>query len=435
MKPDYPDSHLNEILRDPPSKLITRSILSTLIGFAVLVAAGLIIKIPETATGPARLVSNLAFVEVYPAVEGNISHLFVEDGSYVKKDAPLAVIQNPVDDHEYLLIRQSLDGISKLMSGDDTLQIATFSLPAVTEIGMLQGAFQELRSALHNLAVFSQSAEYQRHKEILKGDLRIYRETAKQLKTRESLREESVELSKSQVERNEKLHSQGLIADAEMDRIKSEWVDKKMELEALRAQILQNQLAINRCLEATAENDFEYQKLLDAKFLAIREALEKNREQLQKWEETYLLRAPVDGKVQLARAWEPQQKVSPQQVAMTILPEKQQANTVKMFCTAQDAARVKTGQSVLLEMEGYPSFTYGYLEAEVRQVSEVPTDGRYAIEAELTDGFNTTLGKHLQFNRYAEGYGKIILREHTFVAQMLKNAGFLRNDYGNDTAE
>ena len=190
-------------------------------------------------------------------------------------------------------------------------------------------------------------------------------------------------------------------------------------------QNLQNQLSINHCLESIALKGHEHKKLLDAGFLAMREALEKNKEQLQKWEDTYLLKAPTAGRVQLAHAWEAQQKVTPQQAAITILPEKQRSCVVKISCAAKDAAKVSAGQRVLLEVQGFPAFTHGYLEGRVQHVSEVPTGGRYAVEALLVQGFITTLGKEVHFNRYAEGHGKVITSNQPFIARLLKNTGFL----------
>lgn len=425
MNHNYHEDHSDEILIHPPKKLINRSILFTLVGIGLLIAAGLFIKVPETASGPAQLVSNLAFVEIYPAVEGNISHLLTTDGVYVENGTPLAIIQNAVDDGEYKLVKQALQQLTGLIRRHDTVNLAKFELPVVTEIGMMQGVYQDLRGSIHNLATLIKSDEYRKQKAILSDNLSILHKTVDQLDTRISLREESVDLAKAQVERNRELHSQGLIADAEFDRVKGEWVAKKMELEDLRAQNLQNQLSINHCLESIALKGHEHKKLLDAGFLAMREALEKNKEQLQKWEDTYLLKAPTAGRVQLAHAWEAQQKVTPQQAAITILPEKQRSCVVKISCAAKDAAKVSAGQRVLLEVQGFPAFTHGYLEGRVQHVSEVPTGGRYAVEALLVQGFITTLGKEVHFNRYAEGHGKVITSNQPFIARLLKNSGFL----------
>jgi len=50
----------------------------------------------------------------------------------------------------------------------------------------------------------------------------------------------------------------------------------------------------------------------------------------------------------------------------------------------------------------------------------VQVDGLYTVDIILTSGLSTTLGKTLQFNRYAEGRGKIITGNKAFLAHLAK---------------
>ncbi len=77
-----------------------------------------------------------------------------------------------------------------------------------------------------------------------------------------------------------------------------------------------------------------------------------------------------------------------------------------MRCPATEAARVKPGNDVLIEMQGYPALTHGYVTGSVENISEIPLEGMYLVDIALHKGLNTTLGKTLQFKRYAEGHGK-----------------------------
>ncbi len=105
---------------------------------------------------------------------------------------------------------------------------------------------------------------------------------------------------------------------------------------------------------------------------------------------------------------------------MTILPANDQSVSAKMQCPANEAIEVKQGNEVLIEMQGFPSITHGYIRGEVKNISEVQVEGLYTVDIILTNGLCTTLGKTLQFNRYAEGCGKIITGEKVFLLDLFK---------------
>jgi hypothetical protein len=91
-----------------------------------------------------------------------------------------------------------------------------------------------------------------------------------------------------------------------------------------------------------------------------------------------------------------------------------------MQCRVEEAQKVKLGNDTLIELQGFPAITHGYIRGSVRQVSEVPVDGMYTVDIVLKPSLVTTLGLTLQFNRYAEGRGKIITGKDAFLLHLFK---------------
>ncbi len=210
------------------------------------------------------------------------------------------------------------------------------------------------------------------------------------------------------------------VSDAELEVVETEILAEEMKLEVLKSGMLDEQLKMHDCNKQLMKLAWKYNKDRDDLFLGIQGIHKLLLEQLQLWEEKYLVRAPVDGVVQLTDLWEEQQQLKAGEVLMTILPAKESLVLAKMKCPAAEAVEVKPGNEVLIEMQGFPSITHGYIRGEVKNISEVQVDGLYTVDIILTNGLNTTLGKTLQFNRYAEGRGKIITGNKAFLAHLAK---------------
>jgi HlyD family secretion protein len=115
-------------------------------------------------------------------------------------------------------------------------------------------------------------------------------------------------------------------------------------------------------------------------------------EQIRQWEIKYIIKAPVNGKVNLFTISQANQQVQAGQPILLITPPNAQT-TAKGFLPIANAGEVQIGQKVLLDITTHPQNKYGFIEAKISFISDVPMDSVYAFEMQLVNGLNTTSKK------------------------------------------
>ncbi len=418
MKHNYPE--VDEILRVPPAKLTAYSTLFVSLGLLVFLAIGILVSIPEESSGKVSLFNGHAFVNIYVSTGGRVAKLFVKDKASVREGDYLVLINNPVTFREYQSLIIALGQLDSLFRANDTLALASTTIPGLNKLGSMQSNYQELKKQMQQFSAHILSSEYSQQCSAIRKEQQIYMIYEEGLAVQQKLLDQAVIMKTRNLERNQLLHAAKLISDAELESVEAESLAQQMKLETLKSGILENELKIHECSRQLMDISWQYQKNRDELFLGVISIHKQLQEQLQLWEEKHLIRAPVSGTVQLADLWEEQQQLNVGEVVMTILPARDLLVSAKMQCPANEAVKVKQGNEVLIEMQGYPAITNGYIRGNVKSISEVQVEGIYTVDICLSCGFTTTLNKTLQFKRYAEGHGKIITGEKAFIAHLLR---------------
>lgn len=420
MKANYHNSQVDEILRVPPRKLIGYSTILVSLGLLVFFAIGVLVSIPEESGGKVQIFNSHAFVNIYSTTGGRVAKLFVRDKDPVGEGDLLALIDNPLAFEEYQVLQATLKNVDSILKKLDTLALVRTTLPEFTSLGNMQSTYQGLQKCLQQITRHTLSTEYAEQKTAIQKKQQIYLAFTYRLDEQEKLLDMSVAMKTKNLERNTHLHLAGLISDAEIESIEAEVLSEKMKLEDVKTDKLDNELKIQECSKQMIELSWQYSNERDKQYLGVASIHKQLQEQLQLWEEKYLIRAPVSGTVQLTDFWEEQQHLNAGEVVMTVLPSNNHNISAKMRCPAGQATKVRQGNDVLIEMQGFPAMTHGYVKGRVGNISEVPLDGMYIVDIILSDGLNTTLGNSLQFNRYAEGQAKIIIERKAFLMHLIE---------------
>jgi HlyD family secretion protein len=140
----------------------------------------------------------------------------------------------------------------------------------------------------------------------------------------------------------------------------------------------------------------------------LRESFLNLKAQINLWENTYLLIAPVNGIVSFTKFWSANQSVVKDEPVVTIVPLETGRIVGRINIKMQRSGLVKTGQSVNIKLSGYPYLEYGMVRGIVRSKSLVPAGDAYVIEIELLEGLKTLYGRELDFTQNMQGTAEII---------------------------
>lgn len=198
--------------------------------------------------------------------------------------------------------------------------------------------------------------------------------------TRQLLLEAEAEerLAASEVERVERLHAQGLVGVAEVERARTRADRARAAAEAFRAAVVRTQweLETGSSERDTGEGALDRElERVEGEVSTAREALARAEAELAKM----TLRAPVDGIVGEAADLRPGAVVlEGERVAVVVPPG--DLRVVAWFSPAEAVGRVLPGQRGRMRLSGFPWADYGTLPVAVERVGSEVREGRVRVE-------------------------------------------------------
>ncbi|MEM1124252.1 MAG: HlyD family efflux transporter periplasmic adaptor subunit, partial [Bacteroidota bacterium] len=153
--------------------------------------------------------------------------------------------------------------------------------------------------------------------------------------------------------------------------------------------------------------------------LAIQESVQNLSNQLQEWQQNYLIKAPIAGKVNLEKIWSDQQFISAGEPLLTIVPAE---GTGKIIAKAQvptaNSGKVEVGQTVNIRLNGYPYQEFGILKATVKQIALVPQEESYTVTLKMPEVLVTTYDKTIPFAQEMQGTAAIITEDRSILQRI-----------------
>ncbi|MCB0462585.1 MAG: HlyD family secretion protein [Flavobacteriaceae bacterium] len=137
--------------------------------------------------------------------------------------------------------------------------------------------------------------------------------------------------------------------------------------------------------------------------------LKKN---IKDWENRYVLKSNIDGKVSFLNFWNENQTVNQGDLVFTIIPSNNSSFIAKLKSPAQNSGKIKVGQTVNIKLESYPEAEFGTLQGTINSISLTPNqDGQYLIDVNLPKTLTTSYNKTLIFKQEMKGVAEIITED------------------------
>jgi HlyD family secretion protein len=157
--------------------------------------------------------------------------------------------------------------------------------------------------------------------------------------------------------------------------------------------------------------------------------------EIQNWEMSYVLTAPIDGKITFTNYWTINQNINAGEEIFTVIP---MGWRVRPAMTGQKgdfqiigkaslpiarSGKVKTGQKVNIRLDNFPDTEFGMLRGVVKNISLVPSQSGesagYAVEIALPDGLLTTYKKELPYLPNMQGQAEIVTEDISLLERLI----------------
>lgn len=408
-----------EVLGKPPHFLLLWGIPMLLLVFMGFVALAAFIRYPDVLQAKVLISSNPPPVRVFARSPGAL-HLLVQDGQQVQAGEALAYIQNPAS---WVSVQQLLQSLESSTGFDEAAFVV--KAPAFEQgVGELQPYFEALLQACKEKLLAEEYPLYDYTQQSLSQLLQQKQKVTQNLQEKYALDYRLLAQAQKSYRIDSILYVQKVKSTLEQYQSESEYLRQQQSLKLSEQSLLGNIEQLQDLRGRIGEQQLRAQEQRQKLLLNLGQAYRNLQTQITLWQSRYLLISPLGGSVQLLSYWADNQYVSGEQAVLSVIPEANNTQSVRVYLPLQGAGKVQAGQAVWLSLYDYPEQEYGKLRGEIQKISTLSQrqngqeEAQYILEVKLQDGNQTLLGKSITFKPEMEGEASVITAPYSLLSRI-----------------
>jgi len=398
---------VKEIMGNPPSWIIRWGSTVAFGVVALLLFFAWLIHWPDVRPAPIELTTAIPPSEIVSTFDGTVERIMVKSGDPVKRGKLLVVLQSTGDFADILMLREELVDLEEA----DEVTILEYSPDPNYQLGELTPGYTTF---VENLDAFSRSTTSQFVSQSVNQLMQTKRAVQASIRSLESkLRSyhQDMKNERTNQERLKKLYQDGIVSQLELEKAYSRILAIKANMDELDSRIFAKKQELTRINQEIIGLKNTKEETTSFDYTRFTQEIYRLQSAIDKWEEKYLLRAPIDGIISFPDATKEYQYVKQGEPILNVLPDKGGGWICVGQLPAAGSAKVEEGQEVIIKFENYPFEEYGSVKGFVSEIALMPTGNTYHLEIELEDGLNTTYGKSLNYNQGMAGVAEILVEE------------------------
>ncbi len=406
---------VQEILSRPPHSLVrwgTAIICGILVSFFI---GSFFFAYPDIIDSEITITTENPPAWIVARSTGRLMEIYKEDRQGVKKDEWIAVLENPANTKDVLLVKSLLDAHSLLT---DSVAVG-LSLPPDLCLGMVQSAYASLQKALNDYKSFLDLDLY-KHK-IAAANLQLegYDRYLLHLRKQVSLNKQSAEIAEKDYHREKKLFEKELSSELQLETSNNSLLSARQNTEQLQTTVSSVLLEKAKLSSGLEELLLQQKQELNQLRINLLTAWKNAQVAVGEWEQTYLLQSPADGILSYNEMWRENEQVNVGNKVFSIVSVVPGRIVGKVKIPAKGSGKIEPGQRVNVRVNGYPHMEYGYLTGTVENVSMLPDENCYFATVRMPQELTTSYGKSLVFKGEFGGTAEIITEELSLAQRIL----------------
>lgn len=392
---------IQEILSTPPHALL--NIGSSVIGgiLLVLFIGCFIFKYPDTITCTITITKTEPPVWIVAKASGKLQELYSQDGQHVNAGDVIAVIENPANTQDVLKLDSILsvpfengEGINLRL--DDA------------HLGSIQSAYTTLARAITDYNNFVNNNLYNQRIAAEEAQLKPYLDYVESIEKQVGYSQRIKSLSGENYQREKILHDKGLTSTSDLESTEQSLLGSNMTAEQIRSSLANAKIQMAQIHNTISELKLQKEQERQQQETTLLSAWEGTRTAIREWEQTYLLQSPIEGTVSFNNLWKINQIINSGDKAFSIISNSREQTIGKAKIPVAGSGKVKVGQRINIQLDGYPYLEYGFLTGCVTSVAKMPDGDIYTATFELQNSQTTSYGKTIRQIGDLSGVGEII---------------------------
>jgi multidrug resistance efflux pump len=408
---------VQEILGTPPGWLVRWGTSVVVASFTLMLLAAWVMRYPDVIGAKISISTTVPAADVVARTSGRIARLRVHDRDKVPAGALIAIIESTANHQDVL----RLDTLVGRWLDPSFTAFRSLEPPRNLDLGDVQSAYSQFIQDLENFQFGKQNMSAS-----VKSNIGSIRQQIQQLERSIEFDRKAVVRTQDELvpardflARQEKVYNEKLISQEAYDQARRQVVDLERQLDSYEDNVLNKQNQIIALRKSISDTSFSEEESEATAASRLRNSLNNLRSTIDQWKQTYLLTAPLAGRVSMnASYFSEHQYVKQGDQVLAIVPPKSEKLVGRMSLPVAGSGKVRPGQRVIIKLDGYPYHEFGTLQGLVINKSEVPQNDLYAIVVSLPNDLKTSYGREIPFEQVLQGQADIVTEDKGFLQRV-----------------
>ena len=389
----------------------------TFVFFLILLIFAVNFPFNEVIKGKVIITSQNPPVNIKAKNEGKILAINFQPGDLVFKGDILGELENDASTEDVLNLKTNLDTTLNIKSFKDLNETYPPNLNLGSELQVVYNTFlSNYYHLIFDESINDQSIYVHQIRKDLSNQLSSINSKNEEL----SLAKRNLEVSGLNYKRFQELFNKGVISKVDLENVEKDFLLEQRQFLSLNQQY--NQLIIKNSdiqssLHLVNNSSLRSKRSLEVDLLLSQQNLINA---IQHWEDTYLLKSSIEGRLSYFEVWGEYQNVEKGEAVFSVVPQFQQKLIGKCNIPVRNAGKLKEGQKVNLKLDNFPYHEWGMVRGRVGSISQVPKGGEtpsYIVYLTINN-LKTSYGKELDFYQELNGTAEILLNEVTLIERI-----------------
>jgi multidrug resistance efflux pump len=416
-KQEIQSPELQEVMSEIPGSFLKWGLFIFFAMILILIIGCYFIKSPEKVIVPVIITTQNPPVTLVAKSGGEIEKLFVLEGSLVTKGDVVAIIGNSSN---YEDVRKLNFYLSDLDEKSDWIDIVkTRQPPPDLSLGEIQSNYSGFQKQWKEMKDYLEQAYIPAKVSLLEKQMEKKVDYNMELTKQEKYLTEDLVLAEKSFRRDSVLNKKEVISSYDFEKSKQIYVQKCYSFSIFKASIKSNESDFLKMQEDRLDLQVQYKKEISQFIFSMEESLQLLRSSISQWEERYVIKSPLTGKVTLNQFRNENQVIKTGETLATVIPDSLTSIIVRAIIPISGFGKIKIGQMVNIKLSGFPYMQYGVLKGRIYSVSQVPGEGGFSADIELVGGMTSTYREKIRFIHDMDGTAEIITRNTRLINRFL----------------
>ncbi len=398
-----------EIVQQSPRWMI-RSGISLIFGILILLLAGsYFFRYPDVINTTIVVLSENPPAYLAARTTARIDSLMAADQQLVSENQIIAILENTANFEDAMKLKELLLQLEPFMLAFDTLTAITpdFGL----QLGDIQSDYSSFVRLYNDYFSFLRLKLHPKKINSLKQQVAMNRIYYDRLWAQKQDMEADLRIVNSQFRRDSLLQIKGVLSDLDLEKSKGLLLQKKFNTNGARTKLAETQGTIIKLEQDVVDVEMDFADQKKKAQNSLIEAMNVLKSRLAYWEQTFIIRSPIIGKVSFTNFYNKNQQVKKDEIVFAVIPEKQSQIIGRISLPLKGAGKVEIGQKVNIRFDNFPYMEYGFLKGSVKSISLMPNNENYIVEVQLPQDMMTNYNIPLKFSQEMKGSAEIITED------------------------